>query len=92
MPELAGWQGKALLDDAQHLACATLLAMKLIYQPAKLSHRMSLFDILALGRWTTSVRGLHLSSRHVRGESEASDFCSSAAFGLDTRKCTNTDS
>jgi serine protease Do len=31
--------------------------MKLIYQPAKLSHRMSLFDMLALGRRATSARG-----------------------------------
>jgi hypothetical protein len=56
MPELAGWQGKALLDDAQTLACATLLAMKLIYQPAKFAHGMSSIDIHVLGSGSTSVR------------------------------------
>jgi hypothetical protein len=56
VPELAGWQGKALLDDEQLLARATPLAMKLIYQPAKFAHGMSLFDMLVLGSGSASVR------------------------------------
>jgi hypothetical protein len=59
MPELAGWQGTALLDDEQRLERATPLAMKLIYQPAKFAHGMSSFDIPVLGSASTSVRCVH---------------------------------
>jgi hypothetical protein len=56
MPELAGWQGKALLDDGKRLARATSLAMKLIYQPAKFDHSVPLFGLPVLVSGSTSVR------------------------------------